>query len=492
MLWFGTANGVSRYDGKRFFNITKEDGLADNYIVTIHGTTDGKLWFGTEEGGISVYDGTTWMSLDKRDGLPANEIRAIYEGKEGELWFGTNNEISCYRRNSSPPSVRIVDVQTDRKYTDLTTIPPITAGNRVTIEYHAIDFKTHPEKRQYRCRIYESQILANAEVAKRSRSVAPQWRQTSGSPNVAEFAKIRGFGYTNTPYNPPTKATIFDWTPKKPGDYLFEVQAIDRDLNYSEPAHVFLTIVPPWYLNGWIAIPAVGAIFALLSSSIFFGWRYIDKRREAQRLQNHLFEQEKQARETLESRNAELERALKQARWGITTIRGLAHNLKNTTVWISRHCDFIRAGDISSDADEKIQSVQKISDQMVQNFRRLFDATGTPQFRSFNLATIMNVLSLQVVQGNPGWKTNIQIDRQYGNQIDIVADLEKLSLTLRDVIVNACEAMEEKGGTLTIKITANLKGVLIEIEDTGKGTDTISLNLCTHECGRFRKLKAKS
>jgi two-component system response regulator HydG len=40
------------------------------------------------------------------------------------------------------------------------------------------------------------------------------------------------------------KATSFDYTFDKPGAYTFMVQAIDRDLNYSEPAAVSLTIQP--------------------------------------------------------------------------------------------------------------------------------------------------------------------------------------------------------------------------------------------------------
>jgi hypothetical protein len=35
-LWFGTWAGVSRFDGQRFTNYTRKDGLASNNIVAIH------------------------------------------------------------------------------------------------------------------------------------------------------------------------------------------------------------------------------------------------------------------------------------------------------------------------------------------------------------------------------------------------------------------------------------------------------------------------
>ena len=49
---------------------------------------------------------------------------------------------------------------------------------------------------------------------------------------------------TKTTYNSPTKEARFQWVPQKAGTYTFEVQAIDRDLNYSEPTAVHLTVQP--------------------------------------------------------------------------------------------------------------------------------------------------------------------------------------------------------------------------------------------------------
>jgi len=305
MLWFGTTKGISRYDGQHFFNITKEDGLADNCIVTICGSSDGKLWFGTEEGGVSVYDGTTWVSLDTRDGLIGNEIRAIYEDEEEALWFGTSSGITRYRRNSLKPAVRIVSVQTDKKHTDLAVIPPMTVGSRVTIEFHSIDFKTHPEKRQYRCRITNS----NASF-KKKRPLSPLGRgrgwvieRNTKELRVTNQAEIETF---RNPYNLPTKETTFDWIPEKPGDYIFDVQAIDRDLNYSEPARISLKIISPWYFNGWIVFPSGGAILVLLLAATVFGSRYYAQRRESQRLRIELLEQERQ-------KSAQLQEAKKAA-----------------------------------------------------------------------------------------------------------------------------------------------------------------------------------
>ena len=270
VMWFGTKGGVSQYDGKEFVNFTQKDGLAGDTVYAIHQDQDGILWFGTYGGGVSGYDGVAWTSLDRRYGLADNRVFSIDEKLDGTLRFGTSEGLAFYRRSKNPPGVQIVSVKMlDKEYTEFQSIPPITTGTRVTIEYNAIDFKTLPERRQYRCRIKE---------------LDDNFRKT-------------------------TKSVIFDHTFKTPGDYTFEVQAIDRDLNYSEPASLTLEVVPPWYLNGWIAIPSVSGIFALLVGFIVLGYRYYAKRREAQQLRYQMLEQEKNARENLQAQNIQLEEA---------------------------------------------------------------------------------------------------------------------------------------------------------------------------------------
>jgi DNA-binding NtrC family response regulator/ligand-binding sensor domain-containing protein len=203
-LWFGTwGGGVSRYDGERFVNFTVEDGLSDNRVISICRDTDGVIWFGTDGGGVCGYDGTAWTTLDTRDGLPGNSV-VVHCDLEEFLWLGTERGLARYRRIRTRPKVRIIAVTTDRRYTNLKELRPATAGNRITFEYSSVDFKTHPHKRIYRYRLdgYDK-----------------DWRG-------------------------PTRRTRVDYADLPVGEYNFQVQAIDRDLNYSEPVTVQVEVQP--------------------------------------------------------------------------------------------------------------------------------------------------------------------------------------------------------------------------------------------------------
>ena len=275
MLWLATREGISRYDGTRFFDLTIADGLSDDCIIALFQDRQGKFWLGTQSAGVMVYDGTTFSTLDTRDGLASNTVYTIYQDQEGALWFGTEQGLSRYHPQITAPRVRIVSLQADRQYTDLAKIPSLTLGRRLSVEYHALDFSTLPEKQQYRVRIGRA---ANRQT------------QTNKTADPA------GDSLTGVL----TRATAFDWTPKERGTFVFEVQAVDRDLNYSEPASVTLRIVPPLYLNARIVVPSAAGLLGLLGVLTFLSTRVIADRRKAQQLQVQLLENERQRNVLLE------------------------------------------------------------------------------------------------------------------------------------------------------------------------------------------------
>jgi ligand-binding sensor domain-containing protein len=95
-LWFGTRDGVSRYDGATWKTFPTPGGVAFDGVKSILGDRSGNLWFGTNYGGVSRYDGATWRTFTTADGLAHNTVNSIAEDRSGTLWFATEGGASRF------------------------------------------------------------------------------------------------------------------------------------------------------------------------------------------------------------------------------------------------------------------------------------------------------------------------------------------------------------------------------------------------------------
>jgi diguanylate cyclase (GGDEF)-like protein len=131
-LWFGTEEGLARFDGLHMtvFDLVRNKALADNFINTLAAGRDGSLWIGTRSGIIRLKDGVfrTWLTarspiaticegsdgaiwvggldglyrLDggkidhytTADGLPSDSVTSIVQGRDGTLWLGTSKGLA--------------------------------------------------------------------------------------------------------------------------------------------------------------------------------------------------------------------------------------------------------------------------------------------------------------------------------------------------------------------------------------------------------------
>lgn len=93
IVWAGTwGGGVSRFDGKRWINLTTQDGLAGNIVYSIAQDDKGVFWFGTDKG-LSRYDGKSWKTFAKADGLFDTHVYAIAVAPGGDVWAGTKRGV---------------------------------------------------------------------------------------------------------------------------------------------------------------------------------------------------------------------------------------------------------------------------------------------------------------------------------------------------------------------------------------------------------------
>ena len=93
-IWIAAFDGIFRYDGESFTNITSK--VSSARFFSILEDSKGNFWFGSIGSGVYYYDGKSFTNFTTGDGLINNRVSCIYEDKTGNIWFGTEDGASSY------------------------------------------------------------------------------------------------------------------------------------------------------------------------------------------------------------------------------------------------------------------------------------------------------------------------------------------------------------------------------------------------------------
>ncbi len=93
-LWFGTADGLSRFDGNTFKNFSIHNGLSGNNITTAYLDGDSLIWFGLAQNGITIYNQKTrqFTPFAYNDSIYPDKVTSIVRSQDGAIWIGTLNK----------------------------------------------------------------------------------------------------------------------------------------------------------------------------------------------------------------------------------------------------------------------------------------------------------------------------------------------------------------------------------------------------------------
>ena len=203
-IWFATdGGGVSCWDGKQFTRYTMAQGLAYDRVFALMEDERGRLWFGTQGGGVSIFDGQVFQTLSTQDGLVNDVVQEIVRTRQGQIWIATEGGITRYTPTTQAPGVRLRQVAADRAYAPDESISISSGQTRVSFAFQGRSFTSRPDRLVYRYRLEAHDV---------------DWRVT--------------------------RETSVDYLYLPLGEYTFEVQAVDADLNYSVLATVKLEVVP--------------------------------------------------------------------------------------------------------------------------------------------------------------------------------------------------------------------------------------------------------
>ncbi len=88
-VWFGTANGLSQFDGTDWRVVILSGPDTHAPVTTLLEDSRGRLWVGTEAGGY-WRDGQTWQLFEHSAGWP-NQVSAqiFFEDSQDGIWAGT-------------------------------------------------------------------------------------------------------------------------------------------------------------------------------------------------------------------------------------------------------------------------------------------------------------------------------------------------------------------------------------------------------------------
>jgi len=93
-IWITSWEGVFKYDGKSFTNITSK--VSSAHFFSVLEDRKGNFWFGSVGSGVYYYDGISFRNFTTKDGLANDVVTNIYEDITGHIWFSTGSGASRY------------------------------------------------------------------------------------------------------------------------------------------------------------------------------------------------------------------------------------------------------------------------------------------------------------------------------------------------------------------------------------------------------------
>ncbi len=224
-MWVGALSGLLHFDG-RALRPARWEGKRDPLSITSLALADDKrLWMGSWDSGIGVYDGAVAQTISTGDGLVHPAVTRVLQDKNGGLWIATESGISYYRPPLEPPAVHIEDAIAERSYGAARELSMPSTQRALAFVLGGASATTHSSRLAYRYRL---------------RGYEDDWQVT----------RQQRVDYAGLPR----------------GDYTFEVQSADRDLNYSTVDGVRVHVHVPYdmlALFGLLTLVLGGLVVAL-------------------------------------------------------------------------------------------------------------------------------------------------------------------------------------------------------------------------------------
>lgn len=108
-LWVASNSGLSRWNRTKFDSLTSANGLTSDFLLSLYPDTNGMLWIGTAGGGLNRLANGVVTAWDRQEGLPHNIAWTLLEDRQGVIWVGTNGGLATLQGGSVTASYSVED-----------------------------------------------------------------------------------------------------------------------------------------------------------------------------------------------------------------------------------------------------------------------------------------------------------------------------------------------------------------------------------------------
>lgn len=139
-MWFGTGEGLNRYDGHEFkvyrYDLYDNNSISANYVDAIIEDREGFLWIGTSKGLNKLDPDTDTITrylydADNPDSISHSNVWALLEDGRGYIWAGTEKGLNKYDKATGSFKSYFYDAADERSLSNdfVTTLCEDSQGN---------------------------------------------------------------------------------------------------------------------------------------------------------------------------------------------------------------------------------------------------------------------------------------------------------------------------------------------------------------------------
>ncbi|NUQ82119.1 MAG: GHKL domain-containing protein [Bacteroidetes bacterium] len=467
VLWAGSNNGLNRMnpDSSTFTRYTTREGLINTYIYAVAGDAKNRIWMSTNLGLIRLdpVSGSI-RHFSTQHGLQAMEFNtnSVFESPDGELFFGGINGFNRFYPDSVTDFTYDAPVVISRIHVldrvvpasgEASFLPGFEVNydeNVITVRASALDF-TRPAS---------NRIYFFLEGFSR------EWMQ-AGAGGVITFTNL------------------------DPGTFTLRIRGTNHDGKISRfEKELSIVVHPPFWMTLWFRLLLIAVIGGLAGLIVWIRFRRIS-------LQKIMLEDQVRVRtRELESTLSDLKEAQvrlveseKLASVGQLTA-GLAHEMNNPINFITSGAVIIRRNleeiesmltarvpeklpedvhDVFTESRQVLDGIESGAKRTaaivadLRKFTRLDESVLKTDYVHSGLSMAISLLQHRLTP-------DIRIDTHFDKTLPAVElNHQEMNQVFLAVLINAIEAVEPTGGSITISTRLDQNRIVISISDTGPG-----------------------